>query len=120
MKTAAKRIAGTKKRWHFAIWLILTAFTLQSYVIQTHLHDTTPAAISKAPTNAGDGKSPVDNSPLDCPFCQAALTGAFALSDPALVFLSAAGILLAAPDHPATASYDTVAHIWNSRAPPQQ
>jgi hypothetical protein len=119
MKTFTTRSAGTKKRWRFAIWLILAAFTLQSYVVQTHIHDTAPAAISKAFTNIGHGKLPVDNSPLDCPFCQAALAGAFALSTTALVFLSAAGIFLPIPDRPATASYDTVAHIWRSRAPPQ-
>jgi putative copper export protein len=120
MKTAATRPAGTKNRWRFAIWLILAAFTLQSYVVQTHIHDAAPAAISKAFTTTGHGKSPVDNSPLDCPFCQAALSSAFALSATPLVFLSAAGIFLAALDHPAASSYDTVAHIWRSRAPPQQ
>jgi hypothetical protein len=120
MKTAATRPAGTKNRWRFAIWLILAAFTLQSYVVQTHIHDTGSAAISRAFTHAGHGKSPVDNSPLDCPFCQAALSGALALPAVPLVFLSTAGIFLAALDHPATASYDTAAHIWRSRAPPQQ
>jgi hypothetical protein len=120
MNIAATRAAGTKTRWRFAIWLVLVAFTLQSYVVQTHIHDTTPAAIGNAFTNAGHGKLPVDSNPLDCPFCQAALSGAFTLSTPLLVFLSAAGIFLAAMDHPATASYDTAAHIWRSRAPPQQ
>jgi len=119
MNIAATGTARTTKRWRFAIWLILAAFTLQSYVVQTHIHDTAPAAISKAFTNTGHGKSPVDNSPLDCPFCQAALSGAFALSTMPLVSLSAAGVFVAAPDHSATASYNTVAHIWRSRAPPQ-
>jgi hypothetical protein len=106
--------------WRFAIWLVLAAFTLQSYVVQTHIHDAAPAAITKAFTNTGNGKSPVDNSPMDCPFCQAALAGAFALPATPLLVLSAVGILLAAPDHPAPASYDAAAHIWRSRAPPQQ
>lgn len=100
--------------------LILAAFTLQSYIVQTHIHGAAPATVSKALTSTGHGKSPVDNSPLDCPFCQAALSGAFALSATPLVFLSTAGVFLAALDHPVTASYDTVAHIWRSRAPPQQ
>jgi hypothetical protein len=120
MKAAATRTARIKSRWRFAAWLILTAFMLQSYVIQTHIHDAAPSAISKAFTDVSHGKSPVDNSPLDCPFCQAALSGAFTLSTPPLVFLSTAGIFLAAMDHPTTASYDTAAHIWRSRAPPQQ
>ena len=103
-----------------AIWLILAAFTLQSYVAQTHIHDTAPA-IAKAFTTSSHGKTPADNSPMDCPFCQAAaLTGVFAIPVTPLLILSAVGIFLAAPDHPAPAAYDTVAHIWRSRAPPQQ
>jgi hypothetical protein len=120
MQTAVTKAAGRNQRWRFAIWLILAAFTLQSYVVQTHIHDTAPTAVSKTFTDTGHGKLPADTSPLDCPFCQAALSGAFALSPVVLVFLSATGVFMAPPDHPATASYDTVAHIWRSRAPPQQ
>jgi hypothetical protein len=121
MKTVATGTAGTKKGWRFAVWLTLAAFLLQSYVVQTHIHDTTPAAISKAFTTTDHGKLPVDNSPLDCPFCQATLSGAFALSPVVpLLLLSLFGIFFAAPDHSAAASFDTVAHIWRSRAPPQQ
>jgi hypothetical protein len=98
----------------------MVAFILQAYVVQTHIHDTAPVAISKTFISVGDGKSPVNNGPLDCPFCQAALSGAIALSTTPFLFLSGIGISLAAPNHPAPASYDTVAHIWRSRAPPQQ
>jgi hypothetical protein len=119
MDIAETKSAETKRGWRFAIWLVLVAFTLQSYVVQTHIHDTAAVAISKAFTSAGHGKSPVDNSPMDCPFCQAALFDAFALSATPIFFPSAAAIFLPAMDHPATASYDTVAHIWHSRAPPQ-
>ena len=121
MKKAATTAKAHNQGWRFAIWLVLAAFTLQSYVTQVHIHDAAPAAITKAFTNGSHGKAPVDNSPLDCPFCQAAaLAGAFALPATPLLILSAVGIVLAAPDHPAPASYDTVAHIWQSRAPPQQ
>jgi hypothetical protein len=122
MKKAAASVKAQKQGWRFAIWLVLAAFTLQSYVTQVHIHDAAPvAAITKAFTNADHGKAPADNSPLDCPFCQAAaLAGAFALPVTPLLILSAAGIILSAPDHPAPASYDTAAHIWRSRAPPQQ
>jgi hypothetical protein len=119
-RTTAK--AKTRKQgWRFAIWLVLAAFTLQAYVTQVHIHDAAPAAIGKSVSNAGDGKSPGDNNPLDCPFCQAvAQAGAFALPTAPLLLLSVAGIMLAAPDHPAPAVTNTVAHIWRSRAPPQQ
>src|SRR6185437_15335038 len=119
MDTAATRTDGTNKKWRFAIWLILAAFTLQSYVVQTHFHDVSLVAIGKAFTSTSHGKSPVDNSPLDCPFCQAAMSGVFALFVTPLVFLFATGRLFAALDHPAAASYDTIAHIWRSRGPPQ-
>jgi hypothetical protein len=117
MRTAA---AATKGGWRFAVWLILAAFTLQSYGIQTHIHDAAPVAVSKTFTNTGHGKVPGNDSPLDCPFCQATLSGALALSSAPLVLFFLTGIFLAAPDHPAAATYDMVAHIWRSRAPPQQ
>jgi hypothetical protein len=120
MNTAAKEIAGVKGRWHFAIWLFLVAFTLQSYVVQIHFHDAAPTAISKVLANTGHGKSPADNSPLDCPFCQAALSSAFALFATPLVFISADSTILATLNRPASASYDTMAHIWRSRAPPHK
>jgi hypothetical protein len=120
MKIAATRTAGTKKGWRFAVWLILAAFALQSYVVQTHIHDATPAAVSKIFTAIGHGKSPANNSPLDCPFCQATLSDAFVLSSAPFIFFLPVGIFLAAPDRPGPASYDTAAHIWRSRAPPQQ
>ena len=120
MNTAVTDAAGTKKGWHFAVWLILAAFILQSYVVQTHIHDASPAAVTKIFANIGHGKSPVDNGPLDCPFCQATLSGAFTLSAAPFVIFILTGTLLTAPDNPATGSYDTVAHIWRSRAPPQQ
>jgi hypothetical protein len=99
----------------------LAAFTLQAYVTQVHIHDTTSAAVTKSVTDAGNGKSSGDNNPLDCPFCQAvAQVGAFALPAAPLLLLSVAGIMLAAPDHPSFAATNSVAHTWRSRAPPQQ
>jgi|SRR5580693_3922914 hypothetical protein len=118
-RTAAK--AKTRDRgWRFAIWLVLAAFTLQAYVTQVHIHDAAPATVTQA-ADTVHGKSSGGDNPLDCPFCQAvAQAGAFALPATPLLLLSVAGIMLAAPDHPAPASYDSVAHIWRSRAPPQQ
>src|SRR5580698_6708616 len=102
MKKAATTAKAGNQGWRFAIWLILAAFTLQSYVAQTHIHDAAPAAIAKAATDSGHGKSSGDNNPLDCPFCQAvAQAGAFALPATPLLLLSVAGIMLAVPDHPA-------------------
>jgi hypothetical protein len=126
MKKAAAKAKTRDRGWRFAIWLVLVAFTLQAYVTQVHIHDAAPTtidkgAISKSITDAGHGKSPGGDNPLDCPFCQAvAQAGAFALPASPLLLLSVASIVLAAPDHPAAVATNTVAHIWRSRAPPQQ
>ena len=128
MKTAVTG-TGTKQGWRWAIWLILAAFVLQSYVAQTHIHDFTPAAISKAlDASAHDkaalnkaplGKSPLDNSPMDCPFCQAvAHDGMFIIPTSPLLFLSAVWIEMTALDLWLAASSGERAHNWQSRAPP--
>jgi hypothetical protein len=121
MKRATTRTAWKAREWRFAIWVLLAAFTLQAYVTQTHFHNNASTVISKVIVDASDDKTPLDNSQPDCPFCQAvAQASAFHLPGSPLLILTSAYVLLAAPSHPAPASYDTAAHIWRSRAPPQQ
>jgi len=109
------------QRWRLAIWLVLAAFTLQAYVTQVHIHDSATTTVTNSAANVGHGKSSGDNNPLDCPFCQAvAQAGAFALPAAPLLLLSVAGIMLAAPDHRSSGAANTLAHIWQSRAPPQK
>ena len=74
--------------WRFIVGLILIAFTLQSYITQTHIHNAAPAAITKI-VNHSHGKAPADDNPMDCPFCQAvAHDGPFFLPAIPLLILS--------------------------------
>ena len=114
---AAKR---TSSGWRFVVCLLLVAFTLQSYITQTHIHNTTPAAITKVSTHS-NGKTPLNDNPVDCPFCQAvAHDGPFHLPPAPLLILSIAFVELAPLalrlDRPSKAG----AHIWRSRAPPRR
>jgi hypothetical protein len=105
--------------WRLIAVLVMLAFTFQSYVAQTHIHETAPAASAALIKNLGHSKSPVDNSPLDCPFCQAvAHDGLFFTPGAPILFLVTQWVEMAAPhfviaDHSADAN-----HNWRSRAPP--
>jgi len=117
---AATRANATLPGWRLIAILVMLAFTLQSYVAQTHIHEAAPPASAALIKNLGHNKSPVDNSPLDCPFCQAvAHDGAFFVPDAPILFLAAQWVAMAAPhfflaDHSADAN-----HSWRSRAPPR-
>ena len=111
---AKKRSSG----WRLIAGLILIAFSLQSWVTQTHIHSATPAAVVKI-FHHSQGKAPLDDNPMDCPFCQAvAHDGPFFLPTVPLLILSIAFVELAAPSMRFHRPSEAAAHIWQSRAPP--
>lgn len=119
MKASVTRRLDGRRGWRVIVAsLLLIAFTLQSYITQTHIHSVSPAAISK--TLAGShGKAPVDDSPMDCPFCQAvAHDGPFFLPGAPVLLLSAIWVELGAPFFSARVNAVVPAHNWQSRAPP--
>ncbi len=105
-------------------WLLLLAFTLQSFVTQTHfhtLHATAGITLGKVLQRAsGPDKSPLQKDNSACPFCQAVIhAGAFlSPSAPLLLLLvdRAEGVV---PWLITTAAASPSAHSWQSRAPPQ-
>ena len=118
MKAGAALVKGRRSGWQWIACLVLIAFTLQSYITQTHIHAATPAAITKIFTHS-HGKAPLDDSPVDCPFCQAvAHDGPFHLPTVPLLILSIAFVELAPLAHRLRHPSDAFAHIWQSRAPP--
>ena len=69
--------------------LLLLAFGFQSYMAQTHVHDIVGKAPAALVHHAGHDRAPVQNSPLDCPFCQMLThAGSFLVPDPSLVLPS--------------------------------
>jgi hypothetical protein len=101
--------------------LLLLAFMFQSYLTQTHTHSVPPAGlthqiVAKIPAH---GKTPFDNGPATCPFCQAvAHAGAF-FAPATPVFLATAWAMLAPPVVTVRLTAGAVLHAWQSRAPPR-
>jgi hypothetical protein len=104
----------------------LATFTLQGYIVQTHIHGSphlaagTNAAIGKAGSTDPHDKYPANDDPANCPICQEILhTGAFitpaaiALLPPTLAVST---IAIAARELPFIAA---VSHDWRGRAPPR-
>ena len=99
--------------------LLLLAFGFQSYMAQTHVHDIVGKAPAALVHHAGHDRAPVQNSPLDCPFCQMLThAGSFLVPDPSLVLPSPQWIILTAWHYDFAKMAIAANHDWQSRAPP--
>lgn len=126
MRTAQARTVGVRgSGFRSIVWLLLVAFTLQSFITQIHIHRAIDGAgkpaisqtLAKAPPH---GNTSDQNSTADCPFCQA-ITHAGAFSTPSapglllpVVWVESAPLLLVAD-----AIDSLFSHPWQSRAPPR-
>jgi hypothetical protein len=104
-------------------WVVLLAFTLQSFVTQVHIHGAFSAgapAVEKLAGGSSHSKAPAQNSTSDCPFCQAIThAGAFAAPSAPGLILQISFAETAAPLLIAVAAAIAPPHSWHSRAPPQ-
>jgi hypothetical protein len=109
-RTALSRLAAV---------LLLLAFGFQSYIAQTHIHDIaakTPAAVVH---QSGHDKSPLQNSPLDCSFCQMlSHAGSILMPDAAFLVPAPHWMKMTAPHYLRAGAGTTANHYWQSRAPP--
>ena len=109
---------------NFLALMVALAFALQSFFTQTHIHHWPqhldgPAIVKITASGPMGGGAPDDNSPLDCPFCQAiAHTGLFFMPAAPLVRAPVAFIQRIAP--PVSREVFKSAAVFNrrSRAPP--
>lgn len=117
-KTTARQRAGGSLR-SLVCLLVLVAFTFQSFLVQTHIHNL-PQSFAGS---AGVAASHNDKAPLDadkCFLCQeyvhsgAYLTPAVVAALPPSVAASLLPVLLV-PLHAAR----TLSHNWLGRAPPR-
>jgi hypothetical protein len=112
---------GGRTRARFIIALVaLFAFTLQTYVVQTHIH--IPGAETALTGNASTGhKTPTGDGSDDCPVCQAfALAGAF-VTPAIVIFALALTYIEVAPRFALRATSGPLfVRNWRSRAPPRQ
>ena len=105
--------------------LVAFAFALQSFLTQTHIHRVPvgfdgPAIVKIDSSGPAGNKAPADNSPLDCPYCQAiAHSGLFFMPAAPLLLMPvelAQGII--APDFIQIVKSAAILH-QRSRAPPR-
>jgi hypothetical protein len=123
------------------ILLAFLALTIQSLVVQTHLHipqtggrvqtvslmTLAAAALSDKPHAAGDmctestplDRYPIKEDPSNCPLCQEiAHSGQFVASTSVLVALPFSVTVNFIVFDEALPSFLAVSHIWQGRAPP--
>jgi hypothetical protein len=99
--------------------LLLLAFGFQSYIAQTHFHDMAAKGPVAAVHHSGHDKSPLQNSPLDCSFCQMLThAGSILMPDASFLLPAAYGMKMAAPYYLRFGTGTTANHSWQSRAPP--
>lgn len=111
--------------WRHVTWLLVLAFSLQSYITQTHIHFT-PHTIDhvaggKLVANTpAHNKSPADDGTGACPFCQAVANASAFFAPTAPLILPPVSWVEAVslPIRAGTIGGPT-AHSWHSRAPPQ-
>ena len=120
MKASVALVKERTSGWRAIAFLILIAFTLQSFITQTHIHNATPASVAKI-FSQSHGKVPLDDNPMDCPFCQAvAHDGALSVPSAPVLLFSAGFLELAAPALRLRWADATLTHGWQSRAPPRR
>ena len=128
MRIAATRVSVVRRRisgWRYVTWILLLAFSLQSYITQTHIHitshttDRVVASKLLASTPARN-KSPAEDGTGTCPFCQAVTNASafFAPTAPLVLPPTLWAESIALPFLARMVGRDT-AHNWHSRAPPQ-
>jgi hypothetical protein len=104
--------------------IVALAFTLQSFVTQTHIHALGPVgggtAVVKLLKGPSPNPSPLDSSDNACAFCQAiAHSGAFFAPSAPVFLLPAASNTPALLPVAVSITGSALAHSWQSRAPPK-
>ncbi len=110
LTSTARHPANFARLW--VTLFALFAFTLQAYVVQSHIH---AAAIGKQLP----GKLPAGGDQANCPFCQAVVHAGHYLTPSAAGFVppvvTVFGVFLATK---IVSFAPAASHSWNSRAPP--
>ena len=120
--TRIARARGEQRLRIFTLVLAL-AFTLQSFVTQTHIHGIATGgetAIVKVLKGPAPNPSPLDSSDNACAFCQAvAHSGAFFAPAAPVLLLPAFSTAPALLPVAVSVAGGVIAHSWQSRAPPK-
>jgi hypothetical protein len=141
-RAAAQASKASPLRWLFTA-VMLAAFVLQSYAIQTHIHEqlTLPlpvkaqfvkaqfvkaefAKAEQALTGAVGSAhiqkpgTPAKDAPDDCPLCQLLYGGQYVAPNALVLFLPLFAVRSIETELGILPHYDAVSHSWLGRAPP--
>lgn len=125
-RKTALGIAGKASpvRWLFTAFILL-AFALQSYAVQTHIHEQLNFPVhAKAAgadgAHANKPEAPAKDAPDDCPLCQLLYGGQYVAPDALVFFLPLVSVRAIETELGALPHYDAVSHSWRGRAPPRR
>jgi hypothetical protein len=110
-------------RWLFTAFMLF-AFALQSYAVQTHVHEQLSLPVH-AKADTGDSAHaqkpgvPAKDAPDDCPLCQLLYGGQYVAPDALVFFLPLVAVRSIETELAALPHYDAVSHSWHGRAPPR-
>jgi hypothetical protein len=104
-------------------WIVLLAFTVQSFITQTHIHVLfgrgDAASVKMLASGSPHGKTSKQDGSADCPFCQAIThAGTFATPSPPNLVLPVRLADIGAPLFLAGDIGIAPSLPWQSRAPP--
>lgn len=115
-KTGARNSGGM---WRLIAVLVLLAFSFQSYLAQTHIHEPATTVSHALIFQPGHNKAPASNTPLDCPFCQAVAHASNFLLPGVLLLFLVSGVVEPVVWRDLLADKGAITrHNWQSRAPP--
>ena len=119
VKTASDGAAGFRR---LVCLLVLLTFSVQGFLVQTHIHGLPHSAIAAATEQTvappDDGKAPAGHD--NCLLCQEFVhAGTFLMPAAAAVLPPAAAVSLVQLHAVSLVTARTVSHIWISRAPPR-
>jgi hypothetical protein len=121
-RSASKSVRGYRK--DSALRLLVTffalfAFSLQTYIGQTHIHLAPDSLAAIGAHKQAPDKFPANGDPANCPICQEVLhDGQFVTPAAAMLLppsLAASIVEIAAP---LRRLVQAASHAWRSRAPP--
>jgi len=121
------RVPANLAGWRLAlICLLIGAFGLQSYIVQTHIH--LPRSLESSAADLVNlasqlpghhDKYPPADDPANCPFCQEILhSGQFVTPAAQALLLPSLPVSTIALVEPALPFIFTLSHNWRGRAPP--
>jgi hypothetical protein len=122
--TTSRSLTGWRRA---LVFVLLVAFALQGYVVQTHIHFAADAPLAlgsashdaKAAVGGHHDKFPPGEDPANCPICQEILhTGQFVTPATLSVLPPAVAVSTIVFVDAARPFISVASHSWRGRAPP--